>query len=53
VDVQKLGYRVALANGYIRRDNERIVRASAVLTLPAANSAGQTTQASRMNNPND
>ena len=36
VEVQKLGSRLAFANGYISRDCERIVRASAVFMLPAA-----------------
>ena len=36
VEVQKLGARLAFANGYIRRDSERIVRASAVFMLPSA-----------------
>jgi acyl-coenzyme A thioesterase 13 len=36
VEVQKLGARLAFANGYICRDSERIVRASAVFMLPLA-----------------
>jgi acyl-coenzyme A thioesterase 13 len=39
VEVQKLGARLAFANGYIRRDSEPIVRASAVFMLPAAKGA--------------
>jgi acyl-coenzyme A thioesterase 13 len=39
VEVQKLGARLGFANGYIRRDRARIVRASAVFMLPAAKCA--------------
>ena len=35
VEIQKFGSRLAFANGYIYRDSERIVRASAVFLVPS------------------
>jgi hypothetical protein len=50
--VQKLGG-LAFANGYIRRDSKRIVRASAVFMLLAAKSASSAVQELRTHDPNN